>query len=160
MKRIKLLIGSVDGAAEYAGIKLAETLESHGYHVDINLSPKLDDLLNLHDKLLLIITSTTGEGELPHDLRPLWRKLYTKKPSLSAVRYAIAVLGDSSYEDNFCLGGIELDELLEECGAQKIQAPLLSDIEETLFPEDDIIPWGVKIADEICINKDTHKTSA
>lgn len=148
MNSIKLLIGSVDGAAEDAGNQLAEALKSKGHHVDINMNPKLGDLLNLQDTLLLIITSTTGEGELPDNLRPLWRKLYTKKASLSGTRYAVAVLGDSSYEDNFCLGGIELDALLEERGAEKLKSVLTSDIEETIFPEEDIIPWGEKIADE------------
>ena len=64
-------------------------------------------------------------------------------------------MGDSSYGDDFCFGGIELDALFEERGAQKIKPPLLSDIEESIFPEDDIIPWGVKIAEELCINKET-----
>ncbi len=146
MKDILLLLGSVDGAAESATIQLVEALESKGYSVSVNSNPTLKDLLNLEAKLLLIVTSTTGEGELPHDLRPLWRKLYTKRPALTGIRYAIAVLGDSSYGDNFCLGGKGLDELLEERGAEKIEQTFLSDAEETVFPEDDITDWGVGVA--------------
>lgn len=148
MKMIKLLIGTVDGAAEFAGKLLAEALEANDYSVDVNSRPKVDEVLHLHDKLLLIITSTTGEGELPQDLRPLWRKLYTKRPSLSGTHYAVAVLGDSSYGDDFCLGGQELDALLEELGAQRIKQPLLSDVEETISPEDETTPWGLAIANE------------
>lgn len=148
MKDILLLVGSVDGAAESAAIQLVEALESKGYSVGVNSNPTLKDLLNLEAKLLLIVTSTTGEGELPHDLRPLWRKLYTKRPSLIGIRYALAVLGDSSYGDDFCMGGKELDELLEERGAEKIKQTFLSDAEETVFPEDDISNWGVDVAHE------------
>jgi len=148
MKDILLFIGTVDGAAESAGLQLVETLESKGYSVDVNLRPALKDLLTMQAKLLLIITSTTGEGDLPADLRPLWRKLYTKKPSLQDIRYAVAVLGDRSYGDDFCLGGKELDELLEERGAKRIKPAFLNDAEEIAFPDDEISNWGIEIAKE------------
>ena len=148
MKDILLFIGTVDGAAESAGLQLVETLESKGYSVDVNLNPKLNDLLSMEARLLLVITSTTGEGELPHDLRPLWRKLFTKRPSLNGIHYAVTVLGDSSYGDNFCLAGKELDELLEERGAKKIKPVFLNDAEESVFPEDDISNWGVEVLEK------------
>ncbi len=160
MKDIKLFIGSVDGVTEHAGTILADALEALSYSVDVNSNPKLNDILNLRDnlrdnlqdnlqdQLLLIITSTTGEGELPHDLRPLWRKLYTKSPSLAGIHYAMTVLGDSSYGDDFCLAGKELDALLEKLGAQRIKQTLLIDAEENVFPEDDISAWGVATAND------------
>lgn len=148
MKDIQIFIGTVDGAAEAAGLQLVEALESKDFSVVVNFTPTLKDLLNMEAKLLLIITSTTGEGELPHDLRPLWRKLYTKRLSLDGIRYAVTVLGDSSYGDNFCLGGKELDELLEERGAERVKQVFLNDAEETVFPEDDISDWGVGVAEK------------
>jgi len=142
MAKIQLIVGSVDGAADFSATTLSCALQEKGHYVSTQEKPVLKHLLKIEQELLLIITSTTGQGELPANLRPLWRKLYTKKPALNNICFATAVLGDASYEDDFCLGGIKLDALLEELGGKKIQPALLIDAEKTNNPEIQITHWG------------------
>ena len=50
--------------------------------------------------IVIIVTSTTGQGDLPVNARLFWRRLLRKKlppDYLNAVRFIIFGLGDSSY---------------------------------------------------------------
>jgi nitric-oxide synthase len=72
------------------------------------------------EKLLLIVTSTFGNGEIPGNGRKFlqWLK---KQPtgSLEGLNYSILGIGSTVYE-HFCAAGISLDKALAKAGANRI----------------------------------------
>ena len=60
----------------------------------------------------LICTSTYGNGDVPDNAQALFNSLETEKPDLSNVTYGVIALGDTTYKDTFCQGGIRFDQLL------------------------------------------------
>ncbi len=66
----------------------------------------------------LICTSTYGNGDVPDNAQALFNSLETEKPNLGNVTYGVIALGDTTYKDTYCQGGIRFDKLLTELGAQ------------------------------------------
>ena len=61
------------------------------------------------EKLLIVVTSTQGEGEPPEEAVALHKFLFSKKaPKLENTAFAVFSLGDSSYEF-FCQSGKDFD---------------------------------------------------
>lgn len=68
------------------------------------------------EKLLIVVTSTQGEGEPPEEAVALHKFLFSKKaPKLENTAFAVFSLGDSSYEF-FCQSGKDFDSKLAELG--------------------------------------------
>lgn len=65
---------------------------------------------------LVIVCSTTGEGEPPLNASRFRRWLRNTSGTLHNVRYCVLALGDTNY-NNFCAPGIYIDNKLSEMGA-------------------------------------------
>ncbi|HFO0254876.1 TPA: NADPH-dependent assimilatory sulfite reductase flavoprotein subunit [Raoultella ornithinolytica] len=81
------------------------------------------------EKLLVIVTSTQGEGESPEEAVALHKFLFSKKaPKFEGTAFAVFGLGDTSYEF-FCQSGKDFDSRLAELGAERLLDRVDADVE-------------------------------
>ncbi|TDT60843.1 sulfite reductase (NADPH) alpha subunit [Enterobacter sp. AG5470] len=81
------------------------------------------------EKLLVVVTSTQGEGEAPEEAVALHKFLFSKKaPKLEGAAFAVFGLGDTSYEF-FCQAGKDFDSKLAELGAERLLDRVDADVE-------------------------------
>ena len=141
MASIRILTGSVYGGALMSARKIKEELEAEGHEVVALENPELVDITD-NDDALLVCTSTTGEGEVPPNLLPLYVDLKDQLPQQPGRPFGIIVLGDSSYGDTFCGAGDLMEEVLLETAARKVGDTLKIDALETMEPEAEAAPWA------------------
>jgi sulfite reductase (NADPH) flavoprotein alpha-component len=95
------------------------------------------------EKLLIVVTSTQGEGEPPEEAVALHKFLFSKKaPKLSGTAFAVFSLGDSSYEF-FCQSGKDFDSKLAELGGERLLDRVDTDVEFQPAAAE----WRAKIVD-------------
>ncbi len=146
MTKIRILIGSETGTSVNVAEALEKTLleqsesSDQTFQVALAEDPSCADLTQDEEEVLLICTSSTGAGELPTNLHPLYEELESAPPRIAGRRYGLITLGDSSYE-TFGAAGKIMDHAFSELGATRIGEPLLIDAMETFTPEQDAIAW-------------------
>ena len=127
MARIDLVVGTVYGNAQDIAEFLQELLAAAGHRVTLDTTPSLDSLLADPPDLLLICTSTTGQGDLPDNIVPFYYALQERFPVLAQQAYAIVGLGDAAYDDTFAMGGKQFEQLLCELQARPLVPMLILD---------------------------------
>jgi len=142
---ISIVVGTVYGGAKLVAEELQEALENLQHQVTLLEEARGADLEGEHIDMLLVVTSTTGAGDLPDDIVDLYTDLTTVPPRIAGLRYAVIALGDSSYGDTYCGGGLSLDAALADIGAERLAKPLQLDAMETVTPEEDAVPWVIEL---------------
>jgi MioC protein len=138
---IVLIVGSEMGNAEMVADLVKAELESSRFEPEQLSSGGLEALRPAERSLALVITSTTGLGDVPQNIEPLYAELAEQRPDLSHLRYGVVGLGDRNYKDTFCGGPKKWDALLTELGAQRVGEPLLLDATDNPMPDQDAIAW-------------------
>lgn len=138
--KIAILSGSVYGAAEDVARSAAELFGKSGFEAWHKPGVVLDEVLAFAPEAVLVVTSTTGMGELPGNIQNLYYALRDRFPAWSGLPGAVIALGDSSY-DVFCGGGEQMRELLLELGVREVLPMLRLDASETVTPDEDAQPW-------------------
>jgi len=119
MTKIQIIVGSVKGRAWQTANAVARVLNHQGHQVRVNDDPGVPDLLADHEEVLLVCCSTTGEGELPSYLYPLFYALDDQSVDLSGRRYGVIALGDSGYR-HFAQAGYMMENALYTAGAKRV----------------------------------------
>ncbi len=135
MAQITLVTGSVFGAAMLTADEIETALTHASHSVNRPDPPSVADLIDESIDYLVVCTSTTGSGDVPDDLLPLYTELKTENPRIAHLKYLVVALGDSSY-DHFCGGGVTMDEALADLGATRLGEPLKLDALEITEPEE------------------------
>ncbi|EAS41708.1 FMN-binding protein MioC [Photobacterium profundum] len=147
MSNITLITGSTLGGAEYVADHLSELLEQDGHSTEVVNHANLSELNT--DSIWLLVCSTHGAGDFPDNIQPFINQLTAQKPDLSALKYGVIGLGDSSY-DTFCAAGINIDNLLNSLYAVKLGERLDIDISQHSVPEDAAESWFVEWKKHLC----------
>jgi len=119
MAKIQILVGSVNGTAWQSANAVARVLNHQGHEVRVNDEPRAQDLLEDQDEALLVCCSTTGEGELPRNIYPLFLALDDGAVDLQGRHYGVIALGDSGY-GHFAQAGFMLEHALYMAGAKRL----------------------------------------
>ncbi|MDV9032995.1 flavodoxin [Pseudomonas sp. RAC1] len=145
--KVAIISGSVYGTAEEVARHAESLLKAAGLEAWHAARVSLDDLRGFAPEALLAVTSTTGMGELPDNLMPLYATLRDVLPGeWRGLPGAVIALGDSSYGDTYCGGGEQMRELFAELGVHEVQPMLRLDASETVTPEADAEPWLAQLA--------------
>eukprot|EP01111_Echinosteliopsis_oligospora_P000751 TRINITY_DN10881_c0_g1_i1.p1 TRINITY_DN10881_c0_g1~~TRINITY_DN10881_c0_g1_i1.p1 ORF type:complete len:180 (+),score=55.85 TRINITY_DN10881_c0_g1_i1:70-609(+) len=99
-RKVVILYGSQTGCAQEVAERLHRDFKRLRFHSRVVGMDQYDKKLLPTEKMVIMVTSTTGQGEVPDNMRSFWRFLLTKSlPSTSLIhtRFAVFGLGDSSY---------------------------------------------------------------
>lgn len=120
MASVRIFYGSETDTALDLAETLGETLEEQGVaHEVIDMQDQSPETLQ-DGGLVVIITSTFGDGEPPYNARDFHEALHKESmPRLESLKFAVLALGDRSYP-HFCQCGRDFDERLEALGATRL----------------------------------------
>ncbi len=145
--KVAIISGSVYGTAEEVARHAELLLKAAGHEAWHAARATLQDVEGFAPEALLAVTSTTGMGELPDNLMPLYSMIRDTLPAAwRGLPGAVIALGDSSYGDTYCGGGEQMRELFAELGVHEVQPMLRLDASETVTPETDAEPWLASFA--------------
>ncbi|NOL48934.1 assimilatory sulfite reductase (NADPH) flavoprotein subunit [Pelistega europaea] len=117
--RIKIISASQTGNARKVAEQLKAQLDTVA-EVQLIAAADYKAKQMTQESIVLLVTSTQGDGEPPEEALNLHRFLFGKKaPDLSGLSFAVLGLGDSSYP-NFCQAAKDFDKRLAELGAKRL----------------------------------------
>ena len=119
-KKVTILSASQTGNARRVANELTQDIERLGIEVTHLPAGEYKAKKLSQEEILILITSTQGEGEPPEEALPLYRYLFAgKAPKLANLQFAVMGLGDSSYP-KFCQAAKDFDQRLAELDAQRM----------------------------------------
>ncbi|MCS4233821.1 sulfite reductase subunit alpha [Stenotrophomonas sp. BIGb0135] len=114
-----LVWASQTGFARHLCDRSAEALRAAGMPVRIRGLHQVDAATLQRASQVLLIASTTGEGDAPDHALPFLRGAMAQPLALPHVQYGVLALGDRSY-GHFCAFGHQLDTWLRQRGAHPL----------------------------------------
>src|SRR5271157_2346745 len=146
---VTILVGTMTGTAEMVAQEVQQALETAGHQAAILMMDDLDASVFQGGGAFLICTSTYGQGDVPDNAQEFFSSVETEKPNLARVTYGLIALGDTTYKDTYCHGGIRFDELLTQLGARRAGEILFHDASSGTLPEELAAQWVVPWAEQL-----------
>ena len=140
MADVGIFVGTMYGNALLVAEEAEAILAGMGHKATVYEDPVLADWVKYQNQYALVVTSTTGQGDLPDSIVPLYQGIQDNLGFQPDVHYGIIALGDSSYA-NFCGGGKRFDAMLQEQSAQRVGDMLQIDAGEHPEPESVSNAW-------------------
>jgi flavodoxin len=142
MSKIGIFVGSVYGNAQQVAEDVDGMIKEQGLESEVYTDPSLDEFKQVSS--VLVISSTTGQGDIPPNLEFFIQDLRDQFPLMDQKPFAVVALGDSSYGETYCGAGRQIFELLTELQGKPITDLLEMDACETLEPEVEVLAWVKK----------------
>jgi len=117
---IQVFYGSQTGNARNLAHVLSDALNESGLHSNVHDMVEVDPEILQELKMVLIVTSTYGDGEAP-DNAAEWLSFlkFADELDLKHLRFAVLGLGDTYYP-HFCQCAKDFDQFLKNRGARQL----------------------------------------
>jgi MioC protein len=140
MASINILVGTVTGGALVAANGIADVFKQQ-HEVKVYVNPSIENVTDEKADVLVIVTSSTGQGDLAATIVPLYRQLQDQLPLIPNKYFAVVALGDSSY-DTFCQAGATMETLMFELQGKALCPRFNIDALEDYQPQRPAIHWA------------------
>ncbi|HLJ64289.1 MAG TPA: flavodoxin domain-containing protein [Stellaceae bacterium] len=140
-EQVTLLVGTMTGTADLVAEEVRDTLEGEGVEAKVFAMDRLDLAIVGKPGLFLICSSTYGQGDVPDNARDFFALLERVRPDLSKLSYGVIALGDRTYAQTYCQGGLRFDALLTALGAHRIGEVFRHDASAGTVPEEVACAW-------------------
>lgn len=118
-KKLAVLYGTESGNSESLADKTVKAAKKKGIKASLhNMADLAPKELAKFDNIAVIV-STWGDGEPPEALECFHTSFMQESIDLKGTSFTVCALGDTSY-DKFCQTGKEIDQRLEDFGAQRL----------------------------------------
>lgn len=140
MDTVTILFGTESGNSEMVADDISKALEDNGIKSEVFDMEDYDvGDLGMRE-MVIIVSSTYGEGDLPQTALPFFKALNELKPDLSSTRFAAFGLGDSTY-DTYNRGISTLVSAFADLGATQVGETGRHDADSGLDASDVAVPW-------------------
>ena len=139
--QLHILVATMSGNAESVAQALQLACSDAFDPIHIHRMETVDASIFEQDAVFIICSSTFGSGDVPDNGQALYAQLDAEPRYLGHVRYGVISLGDSSYGETFCQGGLKFDARLQDLGAQRVGDVLCHDASGDTVAEDDAVVW-------------------
>ncbi|XP_074640456.1 NADPH-dependent diflavin oxidoreductase 1-like [Tubulanus polymorphus] len=142
-RKVTVLYGSQTGTAKDVAERVIREAKRRYFSVHLSALDEFPMENWIHEKFIVIVCSTTGQGDPPDNMKNYWRFILRKSlpvNSLCDLKFSIIGLGDSSYQ-KFNVIAKKLHKRLLQLGATALCLPALGDDQHDLGPDAAIDPW-------------------
>jgi MioC protein len=140
-KRAGIFVATMTGYSEICGEEIEGALVRAGLDCERQLMDGLDPSAFDPFDLLVIVSATYGQGDIPDNGQALFASVEACA-SLEGKRFAVFGLGDKTYSATFCAAGEQWDALLAAKGASRLVDLERHDASGGTLAEDVAAEWA------------------